>query len=159
MKECATRSKNEFILALEYDALVRGKIKVFSGVDLETLSANHYPITLIHAVERICQHKVNFLGWGFVVGVVKTSAIIKAAIWLEDNLEVMRRLVDLDPNFVFLDFLMPILIFLSGGHVEDNGLTVECSRDRFWRYRKAPLLHQYRGKKVSESFHRKYTGN
>lgn len=157
MKECATRSKNDFILALEYDALVRGKVRVYSGVDLETLSANRYSPNLIHTVESLCQRKVSFFGWGFVVGIVRTSAIIKAAVWLEDNLEVMKHLVELEPNFVFLDFLMPMLIFLSGGNVEDNGLTVECSRDRFWRYRKAPLLHQYRGRKVSKLFHHRYT--
>jgi len=157
MRECAEKSQNEYILALEYDALVRGKIKVFDGVDLETLSINLYSAELINLIESITHRKVNFLGWGFVVGVVSRSAVFEATKWFENNRDVMMDLISIDSNFVYLDFLMPILVFLSGGNVEDNGLTIECNRDRFWRYRKNPLLHQYRGGKVNKRFHRKYT--
>jgi len=156
VKEAALKSQNEHVLFLEYDALVRGKVKVFDGIDLETLSVNLYPANLVKQIEIISERKMNFFGWGFVVGVASKVSLLNAANWFENNLEVMKNLIELFPDLIVLDFLMPILVHLSGGNVADNQLTSECSRDRFWRWRKTPLLHQYRGSKVSQRYHRKF---
>ena len=156
VKEAALKSRNENILFLEYDALVRAKVRVFDGVDLETLSANLYPADLIRYIETVSQRKIDFSGWGFVVGVASKASLLNAATWFDNNVEVMKNLLNLYPDFIVLDFLMPILVHLSGGNVADNRLTTECSRDQFWRWRKTPLLHQYRGAKVSKRYHRKF---
>ena len=149
VEECARLATKDYLLALEYDAVVRKKVPVFHGVDLETLEVNSYSTDFIQLIQTISGKKVNFKGWGFVVGVAKRSALLEAAKWFRSNEVTAKMLTDIEPRMIFLDFLLPILVHLSGGNVANNKLTTECSRDKYWRLRKSPLLHQFRGKYVT----------
>jgi len=146
LQESAKLATNEYILALEYDAVIRGRVPVYRGVDLETLEANPYSEDFITLIESISRRKMTIHGWGYVVGVARRSALLKASEWFFENENVVKKLLDFDSRMIFLDFLTPVIVHLSGGVVANNHLTVECTRDKFWFFRRAPLLHQFRGK-------------
>jgi hypothetical protein len=150
--ETATLSHNEYILALEYDARVRGRVPVFSDTDIESLEVNPYPSEFLNQIKLLSNKEFPIKGWGFVVGTVSRTSLLRAHDWCQKNQDKLTELTESDPRMVVLDFLLPILVHISGGVVSNHGLTTECLRDKFWRFRRTPLLHQYesnlsRGKK------------
>jgi hypothetical protein len=143
LNEIANTSETEFILGLEHDAKIRKIIPVYEDTDLEILEFNKYPEKLLQYIQKISGRSLNFIGWGFVVGVFSKSIAIKSYEWALKNPKTIESLIFEYPSMVYLDFLFPIIAHLAGGTISNHGLTVECKRDRLWRFRKAPLLHQF----------------
>jgi len=145
-------NKGDYILFLEYDSYVRRKVPVYFGTDIETIEANEFSADFVNLVEKITSTKLPFCGWGFVTGVVRSDAVRDALVWYRANKKVIEIVVSREPRMMVFDFLVPLLIHFSGGKVGNHKLTTECYRDTFWRLRKTPLLHQYRGNKRMLSF-------
>jgi len=146
-------SKNEHLLALEYDAHIRAKVPVIRGVDVESSSVNKIDINVIDFINSISANNFPLNGYGFVVGTFSKQSAIKAFNWYNENINLVKELASIEPRLVYLDCLFPIFAHVSGSVVANNKLTVECKRDRLWRFKKTPLVHQYRGKKFE---HRDY---
>ena len=146
-------SKNDYLLALEYDAHIRAKVPVFSGVDVESSSVNKIDKNVIDFINGISATNFPLDGYGFVVGTFSRQSAINAFNWYNENSNLVKELALMEPRLVYLDCLFPILAHVSGALVANNGLTVECKRDRFWRFKKTPLVHQYRAKNLE---HREY---
>jgi hypothetical protein len=146
LSSISKKCKTEFVLFLEYDSLVRRKIPVYSDTDIEILEANKFTNFFLKKINRVSTRPVNFSGWGFVTGTIRVQALKEAILWYQNNQTIISQITQIESQMVVLDFLLPVLIHLSGGKVKSHNLTIECSRDKLWRLRKAPLLHQYRGK-------------
>jgi hypothetical protein len=141
--EVANLSQNEYILSLEYDAHIRGRVPIFSETDIESLEINPYPAEFLNALNLQSKAEFPITGWGFVVGTVSRTALLRTYKWSLQHRDKLVQLTAAEPRMIVLDFLLPVLVHISGGVVSNHGLTTECLRDKFWRFRKTPLLHQY----------------
>lgn len=146
-------SKNEYILALEYDAHIRGKIPVFRGVDVESSSVNKIDKNVLDFINAVSANRFPLDGYGFVVGTFSRQSAINTFNWYNNNSDLVKELALIEPRLIYLDCLFPILAHVSGAIIANHSLTVECKRDRFWRFKKTPLVHQYKGKNFA---HRDY---
>jgi hypothetical protein len=146
-------SKNDHLLALEYDAHIRAKVPVIRGVDVESSAVNKIDKNVIDYINGLSANDFPLDGYGFVVGTFSKQSAFKAFEWYKKNINLVKELAEIEPRLVYLDCLFPIFAHISGSVVSNNKLTVECKRDRFWRFKKTPLVHQYRGKKFE---HRDY---
>lgn len=152
LQDVSLANKSDYILFLEYDSYVRRKVPVYFDTDIETLEVNKFSSDFVNLVEKITSTKMSFGGWGFVTGVVKSDALRDALVWYQRNKRVIETVASYEPRMMVLDFLTPLLIHFSGGKVGNHNLTTECNRDKLWRLRKTPLLHQYRGDKRKFGF-------
>ena len=155
--EAASLSVNEHLLALEYDAHIRRKIPIYFGVDVESLEINPYKGELLEFVENLSGKKFPLVGYGFVVGTFSRSSAINAYTWFLKNKPNVMKLLELDYRLVYLDCLFPIFAHLGGASVANNDLTSECKRDKLWKFRKTPLVHQFRSKKLEHRDYAKIT--
>jgi len=152
LQDISRVNKSGHILFLEYDSYVRRKVPVFFDSDIETIEANKFSVDFVALVEKITCRKLPFSGWGFVTGTVNSNSLRDALLWYKVNRKIVSKIATYEPKLVVLDFLVPILVHLSGGKVGNNNLTTECYRDKFWRWRGTPLLHQYRAEKRKYRF-------
>lgn len=152
LQDIVLANKSDYILFLEYDSYVRRRVPVYFGTDIETIEVNKFSTDFVNLVEKITSTKLTFCGWGFVTGVVRSDALRDALVWYQINKKVVEIIASHEPRMVVLDFLAPLLIHFSGGKVGNHKLTTECYRDMFWRLRRTPLLHQYRGNKRKLGF-------
>ena len=149
MFHAAMASDTEFLLALEWDATVRGRVPVNRNIDLEILEVNPLTQEFKLDLEIMSGRKVEFDGWGFVVGTIRRDAILEAENWLRENRVTLVQFLAKWPKIVYLDLLIPVLFHFAGLKIGNSGFTTECKRDRFWRFRRSPLLHQVSRKNQS----------
>jgi hypothetical protein len=155
LNEAANLANTEFLLALESDAHIRSKIPIYVDSDVESLEVNKYNSDLLDYVERISGKPFPLKGYGFVVGTFSKKSAQNAFTWFKSNTKYIEDLLNIDSNLVYLDALFPLMAHLSGSIISNNNLTIECKRDRFWRLKPQPLVHQYKMRKMT---HRDYAG-
>lgn len=154
MRDAGSNSSTDYILALEHDASIRRRVEVIKNSDVDALDVNPYPSEVLEWVEQISGTAFPLEGWGFVVGTVSKRSCLGVAEWSACNQQTLNDLVSLDARAVYLDFLWPILTHLAGGRVVNSGQVTECNRDKFWRFRNTPLLHQYSPRRSRTLSHR-----
>lgn len=143
--ESAARSSNsDEILCLEPDSLVRGPVKLSSGVDLECLTVNKYSKELVDFVNRTSKSVIPIDGWGFCVGLVSRSCLIGIASFVSNNQSLISNLLKVDGKIVNIDHGLPILAHLAGFSVSKSKSITEVGRDRFWRFNRKPIVHQFK---------------
>jgi len=144
MDQVVYNSQSEYILFMEADSLVRGRVAINENYDMDTLIANPYPPNLLNLVEEVSGRKLPVNGWGFVTGYVKRSSLESSLRWAENNSETLIKIFECDPRFTYLDHFLPILFHIAGFRIFNSGQVGECLRDKRWERKKYTLLHQYR---------------
>lgn len=136
------------IVFLEYDSKVRGVIDSPEPFDVTTIMPNKYGHDFRSRLAAIRGDGTEAPeGWGFVTDVLKTEALRKSVKWSKDEgRDILNSLVMSNPRMAVLDFLVPVLFYLSGNRVGKSSQTLECNRSTFWMFRASPLLHQFRGR-------------
>jgi hypothetical protein len=143
--ESAARSTNsKEILCLEPDSLVRGPVKLSSGVDLECLTVNKYSKELVDFVNQLSKSVITIDGWGFCVGLVSRDCLIGIASFVSDNQSLISKLLKVDGRIVNIDHGLPILAHLAGFSVSKSKSITEVGRNRFWRFNRKPIVHQFK---------------
>lgn len=143
--ESAARSTNSTeILCLEPDSLVRGPVKLSSGVDLECLTVNTYSKELVDFVNQLSKSVIPIDGWGFCVGLVSRDCLIGIASFVSDNQSLITKLLKVDGKIVNIDHGLPILAHLAGFSVSESKSITEVGRNRFWRFNRKPIVHQFK---------------
>ena len=144
LKSAARLSSSDEILCLEPDSLVRGPVKLSSGVDLECLTVNKYSKELVDFVNRESESVIPIDGWGFCVGLVSRDCLIGIASFVNDNQSLITKLLEVDGKIVNIDHGLPILAHLAGFSVSKSKSITEVGRDRFWRFNRKPIVHQFK---------------
>lgn len=142
--DVANLAVHEFVLFLEPDGFMRFKHVPDIDSDMETLVANKYSVEVIEFVSRVSGKPMNFDGWGFVVGYVRRSTIIMMHKWFFENQDTVLELMRIDRRFAYMDFAFPVMAHMSGANVVVTNKVTECNRNRFWRFSRKPMLHQFK---------------
>jgi hypothetical protein len=142
--DVANLANHEFILFLEPDGFMRYKHVPDNDSDMETLVANKFSLEVIEFVGRVSDKPLNFDGWGFVVGYVRKSTIIKMHKWFFENQDTVLELMRIDRRFAYMDFAFPLIAHMSKARVVVTDKVTECNRNKFWRISRKPMLHQYK---------------
>lgn len=143
----ADKVDSEFILFLEPDSKIRGHVSTCDPFDMTTVMPNLYEESFRSRLQLLSSSNVPApKGWGFVTDVLRTSALSKSVNWARGKgASVLEDLVIQDSRMRVLDFLAPVIFYLSGNSVGQSTQTLECNRNRLWMFRRSPLLHQFRG--------------
>lgn len=142
--DVALKSKNEYILFLEPDGYMRFKHSPLKHLDMETLTVNKYSLEVMNFVNQNSNRKLQFDGWGFVVGFVRKEAILRMYAWFIEHQRLIIELMKIDKRFAYMDFSFPLLAHMSNSKVERSKKIVECNRNKLWWFSRKPLLHQFK---------------
>lgn len=136
------------IVFLEYDSKVRAAIGSPAPFDVTTIMPNKYSHNFRKQLAAIRGDETEAPeGWGFVTDVLKTEALRKSVKWSKsEGRDILNSLVMQNPGMTVLDFLVPVLFYLSGSRVGKSSQTLECNRTPLWMFRASPLVHQFRGR-------------
>jgi hypothetical protein len=144
--EAARISKYKKILYMEPDVIVRKLLDTNNKYDMDTLDKNKYNHNFIKLVNSFSESKLNFDGWGYCTGLATTSGFIEVENWVNKNHDIVNKLLVADYRMAYADFAFPILFHLIGMSVGNSKMITECKSDRFWRFNRKPIVHQYRKK-------------
>ena len=142
--EVASKSISENILCLEPDTFIRGKIEFTSSLGIECVSVNDYPINLLEKVKEISGTDLAISGWGFCVGLATRSCLISIHNWIENNPQTVFELLTIDQRLENIDHGIPIFAHLAGYKVGKSNQIVEVNRNKFWKFSRKPIVHQFK---------------
>lgn len=136
--------KTEYLIYLEADSLVLGRVVISEDFQMDTLDANRYSRKFLRRIRQISGRQLPVKGWGFVTGYLKCESAKNMLAWSKVHPEVLEELFLLDPRMAYLDFFFPVLAHLSGVDIGKSFQVGECLRDPKWENSNYTLLHQYR---------------
>jgi hypothetical protein len=136
--------KTDYILMLDPDALVRGRLTIPEGVKLLGSRINRgLPQGFKDVLSSIDGAKVIDC-WGATPGIFEVKTFLKALSMLKSNLDILDRL-SMEYYAMFAhDLLLPTLFALVGEEETFNPDIIECNRDPFWESKPNPLVHQFK---------------
>jgi hypothetical protein len=117
MEEAAKIASFDYILYLEPDVLVRGKLHTENLFEMDTLAVNKYSEEFIQLVNHFSLKKMPFDGWGFCTGFAKKDGFLEVASWAKQNGDMIEKLIALDYRMAYADFAFPVLFHLVGRDV------------------------------------------
>jgi hypothetical protein len=142
LKQAIRFCKTEYILMMDPDALVRGKLTIPDGVKLLGSRVNQgFPDGLKNILSNVEGAKVIDC-WGATPAIFESNTFLKATEKLTDDL--LDRLTKEFYAIYAHDVLLPILFSLVGEDEVYNPDISECNRDYNWKENGKPLLHQYK---------------
>lgn len=144
LAEAISLTTSDYLICMEADSLVRGRVSVNPQFHMDTLVANPYSRKFRNLVSELSTSKFPVKGWGFVTGYVKKDALLRSLDWAKLNSEILTRLFNEDQRFLYLDHFLPVLFHLAGEPIYHSGQVGECLRDAGWESKSYSLLHQYR---------------
>jgi hypothetical protein len=137
-------AKNENILCLEPDSMVRGKVKFSSGIGMECLSVNLYDEAVLKEVSSLSSRQLPISGWGFCIGLTTRTSLKSIWKWSQSNQETILNLLKIDQRLENIDHGLPIFAHLAGVQVNKTNQITEVNRNKLWRFNRKPLVHQYK---------------
>lgn len=136
--------KTDYILMMDPDTLVRGKLAIPKGVKLLGSRINKgLPIGLRKILAKIEGAKV-INCWGATPAIFESRTFMRA---LEKFKSIPEFLNEISAEFYAVyahDVLLPIIFALIGEEEVFNPDIIECSRNLFWEKHSNPLVHQFK---------------
>lgn len=140
--------KTEYILLMEPDVFVRGKLNLLD-IPLVGPKPNLMPdfvrkyIVDSGGIDNKC--------WGAAAGVMQTKIFKQIFDDLRINQHKMLEWLYLDPRIACYDYLLTFIFSIYGFKYEENPDLVECNRNPNWRQTNHPLIHQYYENYISKN--------
>ena len=136
--------QTDYILMMDPDALVRGKLNIPEGVKLLGSRVNTgLPVELQVVLSRIPGAKV-INCWGATPALFETKTFMDSWSRLKASPEVMDAFIDSFYAIYAHDVLLPLVFALVGEEETFNPDIVECNRNPNWRNTTQPLVHQFK---------------
>lgn len=136
--------QTDYILMMDPDALVRGKLNIPEGVKLLGSRVNTgLPVELQVVLSRIPGAKV-INCWGATPALFETKTFMDSWTRLKSSPEVMDAFIDSFYAIYAHDVLLPLVFALVGEEETFNPDIVECNRNPNWRNTSQPLVHQFK---------------
>ena len=136
--------KTDYILMMDPDTLVRGKLNIPDGVKLLGSRVNKgFPIGIKDVLSRIEGAKVIDC-WGATPAIFETKTFMESWENVKETPEVIDLLINEFYAIYAHDVLLPLIFALVGEEETFNPDIIECSRDPGWRSKTNPLVHQYK---------------
>ena len=138
---------SEYLLIMEPDVLVRGKINIREGSKLlgsrVNQGLNFVPQTLLDYMDNY-EGAIKVRGWGCTPAIFKTSEFKKILDLLKKDTGLIERVYHMNKNLPYYDALLSILFGFIGVEEEFNPDITECCRNPNWKNSAHSLLHQFR---------------
>lgn len=136
--------KTDYILMMDPDALVRGKLNIPDGVKLLGSRINKgFPEGIKDVLSRIEGAKVIDC-WGATPAIFETKTFMESWENIKETPEVIDLLINEFYAIYAHDVLLPLIFALVGEEETFNPDIIECSRDLNWKLKTNPLVHQYK---------------
>jgi hypothetical protein len=146
IKRAIDYSKKEFLLVMEPDVLVRGKISNPGNHKLLGSRVNTGMSDHIREVVRSYPGSIDVNNWGITPAIFECSSFLKIYDIIKNDDDLLRKLCRSDRRFANYDFMFAVLFALVGIPESINNEIVECFRNPHWETTWHPLVHQYRAK-------------
>lgn len=146
VKRAIEYSNREFLLVMEPDVLVRGKITNPEKHKLLGSRVNVGMSDQIREVVRNYPGSIDVNTWGITPAIFECDSFLKAYKVIKNDEELLKKLCYSDRRFANYDFMFAIIFALIGVPETINPEIVECFRDPNWETSWHPLVHQYRAK-------------
>lgn len=136
--------KTDYILMLDPDALVRGKLTIPKSAKLLGSRINKGLFSGFKDVLSSIDGAKVIDCWGATPGIFEVKTFLKALSVLKCNPDIIDRLSMEYYAMYAHDLLLPTLFALVGEEEVFNPEIIECSRDPEWKSKTNPLVHQFR---------------
>lgn len=135
-----------YLLIMEPDVLVRGKLHIEEGAHLLGSRVNlyHWASDRINNILKEIPGSLDVTHYGATPAIFSIVSFKKVMKYFVDNPDFIDRFCKIDPNFANYDILLTVLFSAMGYQEFLNPELVECLRDKNWEKTSHPLLHQYR---------------
>jgi hypothetical protein len=144
LKRAIDFCKTDYILMMDPDTLVRGKLTIPDGTKLLGSRINvGMPSGVKDILKSIKGAKVIDC-WGATPAIFEVDTFLKALKYFEENISIFDKLSNQFYAMYAHDVLLPILFALIGEEETFNPDIIECNRDPFWRSKTNPLVHQFK---------------
>jgi len=136
--------QTDYILMLDPDALVRGKLTIPSGAKLLGSRINkgfpkEYKDILANTEGALIIDE-----WGATPCIFEVKSFLKAYNFINEHLDIFDQFCLSFYAMYAHDVLLPTLFALIGIEETFNPDIIECQRDSQWRNKSNPLVHQFK---------------
>ena len=136
--------QSEYILMMDPDALIRGKLNIPRGVKLLGSRVNKgFPKGFKNLLSRI-EGATVIDCWGATPGIFHVKTFKKSLGMLRETPEVLDMFIKEFHAIYAHDVLLPLMFALVGEEETFNPDIVECNRNPNWRNTAQPLVHQFK---------------
>ena len=136
--------KTPYILMMDPDTLVRGKLHIPPDAKLLGSRINHnFPIEYRRILEKVPHAKV-INSWGATPALFEVESFLQACKFLQNNMNIFDELCKSFYAIYAHDVLLPTIYALIGIEETFNPDIVECLRKPGWEKTSKPLVHQFR---------------
>jgi hypothetical protein len=146
IKKSIEYCNKDFLLIMEPDVLVRGKITNNNRDKLLGSRINYGINQELRNILRNYPGAIDINNWGVTPAIFECESFIKVYNIINNDDDLLKRLCRSDRRFANYDFLLAILFGLIGIQESFNPEIIECFRDPLWEIKDSPLVHQYRAK-------------
>lgn len=139
--------QRDFMLVMEPDVLVRGKLNYFP--DYAHLLGSKINLGLSTALRRIVASvpgSIDVNTWGATPALLRSSTFKQIHKLLLENDALLDKLIYSEHRLANYDVLLSVIFALVGAEEVFNPEIIECLRDPSWRTSYHPLVHQFREK-------------
>lgn len=144
VKDAIKFCNSEYLLVMEPDVLVRGKITIPEGVELLGSRINKGINNKLK--KYMCSYKgaITVNNWGVTPGIFSTKGFNKILELLERDKNLLEKIYSLEHRFPYYDVLFAVLFGFVSIPESFNPEITECFRHNDWETNGKPLLHQFR---------------
>lgn len=143
MKDAIEYCKTDYILLMEPDVLVRGKIEIDHSCHLVGQKPNEIESPVLEYI-KLQGGNESVRHFGPVGGLVKSKSFMKVYDHVKRNPRIVRDLLIISPRVKCWDYLIVVLFAIVGFSYEESDQIVECIRNPFWKMTSHPVVHQFR---------------
>lgn len=136
----------KYILIMEPDVLVRGKISIPENAKLAGSRINTGLSSELRRVLSETEGAIEINNWGATPALFSSSHFIEAYKKLLNDKNLFNNLCLSEHRLSNYDVLLPVLFSLISEQEFFNPEIVECFRNQGWQTSGHPLVHQYRAK-------------
>jgi hypothetical protein len=136
----------EYLLVMEPDVLVRGKI---SNADKHKLLGSRINVGMSNEIRQVVNSfpgSIDVNNWGATPAIFECKSFLLIHDLISNNDELLKQLCISDRRFANYDFMFAVLFALIGIPETFNSEIIECFRDSNWQIKNNPLVHQFRAK-------------
>ncbi len=141
----------EYLLVMEPDVLVRGKLNIPEGSKFMGSRINSGLSQQLKNVMSTVEGAIPVDVWGATPAIFNCETYLLAYDALMGNQDLLDRLCKSDCRLANYDVLFGVLFGVIGVDEEFNPDIIECYRDVNWKNSNKPLVHQFRAKYPTSS--------
>jgi hypothetical protein len=143
IKRAIDHCKTDYIIVMEPDVLVNGKLSIPENSILLGTLINPFEEPDIHNLISEYGGKP-FNRYGATPAIFRSKEFLEAHDVILSNKDFIRRACEILPPVAYSDILLPLIFSLKGHSETFNPDIIECMRNPGWREQNKPLVHQFR---------------